>query len=63
MDGNTQYPPPLIRIWGGHRESDWNQYWRTGELLLRRPELAAVLQALGLKEIDICPPARTCTSS
>jgi hypothetical protein len=58
MEGNTHYPPPLIRIWGGHRESDWNQYWRTNELLLRRPELAVVLQALGLKEIDICAPAR-----
>jgi hypothetical protein len=49
---------PLIRIWGGHRESDWNSYWRTSELLRLRPVLADALEIYGLSEIDICPALR-----
>ena len=52
---------PIIRIWGGHRESDWNEYWTMDGVLRQRRELAAAVQGYGVKRIDICgalrPPA------
>ena len=48
-------PIPKIRIWGGHRESDWNEYWRIDALLRQRTE---ALQHHGLPRIDICPALR-----
>ncbi len=49
---------PVIRIWGGHRESDWNEYWTMHQMLLQRDALAAAFQACGVMEIDICPALR-----
>jgi len=48
----------LIRIWGGHRESDWNSYWRTNEPLLLQPQLAKTLETYGVTEVDISPALR-----
>jgi len=48
----------VIRIWGGHRESDWNSYWRTSELLILRPQLAETLETYGVTEVDIWPALR-----
>ena len=45
----------VIRIWGGHRESDWNSYWRTNELLQVQPKLAEALDVCGIAEVDIYP--------
>ena len=45
----------VIRIWGGHRESDWNSYWRTNELLEIQPKLAEALDTYGIAEVEICP--------
>ena len=50
--------PPKIRIWGGHRESNWNEYWRIDALLRQKTELAEALQHYGLPQIDICPALR-----
>src|SRR5579872_6953690 len=54
----------VIRIWGGHREWDWNSYWRTSELLQVQPRLAEALDNYGIAEVDICPatPARVPTT-
>jgi hypothetical protein len=49
---------PLIRVWADRRESDWNSYWRIGELLRVQPQLAESLETLGVGEIDICPAVR-----
>src|ERR1700722_7240120 len=46
----------IIRFWGGHRESDWNSYWRMNELMAQKDQLAAALEHFGIEEIDICPP-------
>ena len=45
----------IIRFWGGHRESDWNSYWRMNELMHRRDQLVEALQYYGIEEIDVCP--------
>lgn len=45
----------IIRFWGGHRESDWNSYWRMNALMQQRDQLAAALQHYGIEEIDVCP--------
>jgi len=45
----------IIRFWGGHRESDWNSYWRMNELMQQRDHLAAALKHYGIEEIDVCP--------
>jgi hypothetical protein len=46
----------IIRFWGGHRESDWNSYWRMNELMAQKDQLGAALEHFGIEEIDICPP-------
>src|SRR5215469_6238622 len=45
----------IIRFWAGHRESDWNSYWRMNELMQQRDQLAAALEHYGIEEIDVCP--------
>lgn len=55
---NPDKNSPVIRIWGGHRESDWNAYWRTNELMLVQPELSETLLKAGVTEVDICPALR-----
>ena len=49
---------PVIRIWGGHRESGWNEYWAMDGLLRQKPALAEAFQACGVQEIDLCPALR-----
>ena len=46
----------IMRFWGGHRESDWNSYWRMNDLMEQKDQLAAALEHFGIEEIDICPP-------
>ena len=57
-DSNTQDTGSVIRFWGGHRESDWNSYWRMDELMRQRNQLAAALHDLGIQEVDVCPALR-----
>ena len=47
-----------VRFWGGHRESDWNSYWRFGELLRLKQQLEARAELWGIAEADICPAFR-----
>ena len=44
-----------VRFWGGHRESDWNSYWRFEELLRLKAQLEARAEQWGVTEADICP--------
>jgi hypothetical protein len=49
---------PIIRVWGGHRESGWNEFWTMDGLLRQKPALAAAFRACGVKEVDLCPALR-----
>jgi hypothetical protein len=55
---NTHDTDPVIRIWGGHRESDWNEYWTMDRVMRQRAQLATILKDCGVNEIDICPALR-----
>ena len=57
-DSNTQASSPVIRFWGGHRESDWNSYWWMDGLMRQRDQLAEALGDLGIQEVDVCPVLR-----
>jgi hypothetical protein len=49
---------PAIRIWGEHRESDWDAFWTMDRLLRQKAQLAETLRHCAAKEIDIFPAQR-----